>query len=168
MKSKSRSYMCPLSFKSKSLRWAARGDFWTFPTKTMWRTQRFATETICNWSAWWSPNPVIYKFSIYCPCLTMVKKRKLSRSSGVAKTILQVTVKDQEGEEDRRRDDKISSRNGVWRFPVGSERQGRVERYCFNVICGALTTAEVKRLRWDERQVDGWKVRAKCLSILSV
>ena len=47
--------------------------------------------------------------------ITMVKKRKLrwyghiSRSFGMAKTILQRTVK--EGEEDRRRDGKITSRN---------------------------------------------------------
>ena len=86
--------------------------------------------------------------------LTMVKKRKLrwyrpiSRSSGMAKTILQ--GKEQKGEEDRRRDRKITSRNGregVWRFPEGSGRQGRVERYCCNVICGAPTTSEVKGLR---------------------
>ena len=30
---------------SKPLRWNAIGDFWTFPTKTMWRTRRFATES---------------------------------------------------------------------------------------------------------------------------
>ena len=40
---------------SKPSRWDSKGDFWTFPTKIMWRTRRFATE--CNWSAWWSsPN----------------------------------------------------------------------------------------------------------------
>ena len=39
--------------------------------------------------------------------------------------------------------------NGVWRFPEGSGRQGRVERYCCNVICGAPTTSEVKGLRLD-------------------
>ena len=27
------------------LRWDAIGDFWTFPTKTMWQTRRFATES---------------------------------------------------------------------------------------------------------------------------
>ena len=37
--------------------------------------------------------------------------------------------------------------NGVWRFPEGSGRQGRVERYCCNVIRGAPTTSEVKGLR---------------------
>ena len=40
--------------------------------------------------------------------------------------------------------------NGVWRFPEGSGRQGRMERYCFNVICGAPTTSMVKGLRLDE------------------
>ena len=41
-------------------------------------------------------------------------------------------------------------RNGVWRFPERSGRQGRMERYCCNVICGASMTSEVKGLR-DER-----------------
>ena len=40
-------------------------------------------------------------------------------------------------------------RNGVWRFPEGSGRQRKVERYCRNVICGAPMTAEVKGLRLD-------------------
>ena len=43
-------------------------------------------------------------------------------------------------------------KNGVWRFPEGSGRQGRVERYCCKVICGAPTTSEVKGLRWDEQE----------------
>ena len=30
---------------SKLLRWDAIGDFWTFSTKTMWRTRRFTTES---------------------------------------------------------------------------------------------------------------------------
>ena len=30
---------------SKPLRWDAIGDFWTFPTKTMWQMRRFATES---------------------------------------------------------------------------------------------------------------------------
>ena len=45
----------------------------------------------------------------------------------------------------------ILARTGVWRFPEGSRRQGRVERYCCNVICGAPMTSEVKGLR-DERE----------------
>ena len=39
--------------------------------------------------------------------------------------------------------------NGFWRFPEGSGRQGRMERYCCNVICGAPTTSKVKGLRWE-------------------
>ena len=69
--------------------------------------------------------------------LTMVKKRKLrwyghiSRSSCMAKTILQGTVKGVRKTEDRIRDRKITSRNGrEWglEIPEGSGRQGRVER----------------------------------------
>ena len=52
----------------------------------------------------------------------------------------------------------------VRRFPVGSRRQGRVERYCCNVICGAPTTPEVKGLRWEECQVACWKVRTNYIS----
>ena len=37
-------------------------------------------------------------------------------------------------------------RNGIWRFPEGSRRQGRIERYCCNVICGTPTTSEVEGL----------------------
>ena len=40
--------------------------------------------------------------------------------------------------------------NGVWRFPEGSGRQGKVERYYCNVIYGAPTTSEFKGLG-DER-----------------
>ena len=40
--------------------------------------------------------------------------------------------------------------NWVWRFPEGSGRQGRMESYCCNVICGAPTTSKVKGLRWDK------------------
>ena len=50
------------------------------------------------------------------------------------------------------------NRNGVWRFPEGSGRQGRVERYSCNVICGAPTTSEVKRLRRDEPLFRHFKV----------
>ena len=35
-------------------------------------------------------------------------------------------------------------------YPEGSGRQGKVEGYCCNVICGAPTAAKVKGLRWDE------------------
>ena len=41
---------------------------------------------------------------------------------------------------------------GVLRFPEGSGRQGRVERYWCNVIRGAPTTSEIKGLR-DEMRI---------------
>ena len=44
-------------------------------------------------------------------------------------------------------------RNEVWTFPEGSRRQGKVQRYCCNAICGALTTVKVKGLM-DERDID--------------
>ena len=39
---------------------------------------------------------------------------------------------------------------GFWRFPEGSGRQGRIERYCCNAICGAPTGSTVKGLRRNE------------------
>ena len=62
----------------------------------------------------------------------------------MAKTILHGTMKGARGEEDRRKKMRRShqgiDRNRVWRFPEGSGRQGRVERYCCSVICDATTT----------------------------
>ena len=72
----------------------------------------------------------------------------------MSKTILQGTVKGARriGRQKNRWEDNIkeSDGKGVWRFPEGSKRQGRVERYCCNVICGAKTTSDVKGLRWNE------------------
>ena len=102
---------------SKPLRWDAIGDFWAFPTKTMWRTRRFATESIMQLDAWWS--------------LTMVKRRKLrwyghiSRSSGLAKTMLQGTVK---GTRRRRRQKKRWEENiKEWSLenPWGQRKTGK-------------------------------------------
>ena len=96
----------------------------------------------CSWNAWWSPDHGKEKETqMVWPHLKILgHERQFCRGQW----------KEQEGEEDRRRDGKITSRNGVWRFPEGSGRQGRVERYCCNVICGAPTTSEVKGLRWDD------------------
>ena len=48
-------------------------------------------------------------------------------------------------------------RNGVWRVPEGSGRQGRVERYCCHVICGAPMTSKVK-------DCDEMREMGKCLN----
>ena len=37
-------------------------------------------------------------------------------------------MEEETGEQNQRMD-----RNGVWRFPEGSRKQGKVERYCCNV-----------------------------------
>ena len=110
-------------------------------------------------------NRIQNAIGVHDDLLTIVKKLKLrwyghiSRSLGMAKTILQGTVKGERmrGRQKKRWEDNI---NG-WRFPEGSGRQGRMERYCCNVICGAPTTSEVKGLRWDEIAED--KVYDSCI-----
>ena len=91
-------------------------------------------------------NKIQNAFRLHDDLLTMVKKRKhrlyghISRCSGMANTILQRTVKEsrRRGRQKKRWEDNIKAndRNGVWRFPEGSGRQGKVERYCCNLTCG--------------------------------
>ena len=54
--------------------------------------------------------------------------------------------KERKTEEEMGREHQGIDGNGVWRFPEGSGRQGKMERYCCNVICGAPTTSEAKGL----------------------
>ena len=115
-------------------------------------------------------NRIQNAIGVHDDLLTVVKKRKLrwyghiSRSSGMAKTILQGTVKGarRRGRQKKRWEDKHQGMdgNGVWRVPEDSGRQGRIERYCCNVICGAPTTSKVKGLRWD-----GMKHCKPCIKI---
>ena len=82
--------------------------------------------------------------------LTIVKRRKLqwygqvSRSSGLAKTILQGTVKGgrSQGGQRKRWEDNI--RPGVRQVPEGSGEQGKMEKTGCKIICGAPTTLAVK------------------------
>ena len=62
------------------------------------------------------------------------------------------TKKERETEEEMGRYNQRMDRHEVWRFPEGSGRNGRVERYRCNVICGSPMTTEVKGLR-DERDL---------------
>ena len=87
--------------------------------------------------------------------LTMVKKRKLrwfghiSRSSGMAKTILQGTVTgaSRRGRQ-KKWEDNIKKWTGMWfGDSLRAAEDGRMERYCCNVICGAPTTSNVKGQR---------------------
>ena len=89
--------------------------------------------------------------------LTMVKKWKLrwyghiSRSSGMAKTILQGTVKDarRRGRQKKRWEDNIKEWTGMGfgdSLRAAEDREGW-KKYCCSVICGAPTTFKVKRLR---------------------
>ena len=77
--------------------------------------------------------------------LTWVKKRgHISRSSGMATTILQgkgATVKEMGGQHHR------MDRNGVLRFPEGCGRPGIAERYCCNVIAGTSMSRKCYHMR---------------------
>ena len=82
--------------------------------------------------------------------LTVVKRRKLqwhghvSRSSGLAKTILQGTVKggrrQRQTEKEVGRQHQGMDRPGVRQVPEGSGKQGKMEETGCEIICGAPTT----------------------------
>ena len=153
---------------SKPLRWDAIGDFWTFPTKTIWWTKRFASE---------SKNLI----GVHYDLLTMVKKRKLRwyghipRSSGMAKTILQGTVKwaIRRGRQKKRWDDNIKEWTGMGfgvflRAAEDRERlkgivatssvmPWRPSRYrdWFKMTCAPSDDSDHPSLRWAHRSF-GW------------
>ena len=85
--------------------------------------------------------------------LTIVKRRKLqwydhvSRSSGLAKTILQ----SERGKKTRRTKEEVGrhqgmDRPGIRQVPEGSGEQGKMEKTGCKIICGAPTTLAVKGL----------------------
>ena len=85
--------------------------------------------------------------------LTIVKRRKLqwyghvSRSSGLAKTILQGTEKGEEDKADREkagRQHQGMDRPGVRQVPESSGEQGKMEETGCEIICGAQMTLAVK------------------------
>ena len=88
--------------------------------------------------------------------LTIVKRRKLqwyshvSRSSGVAETILQVIVKGGGGREARQTEEEAGrqhqgmDRPGVRQVPEGSGEQGKMEEIGCKIIFSASTTLAVK------------------------
>ena len=84
--------------------------------------------------------------------LTIVKRRKLqwyshvSRSSGLAKAILQGTVKGgrRQGRQRKRwKTRQGMDRTGVRQVPEGSGEQGKMEKTGFEIICDAPTTLAV-------------------------
>ena len=87
--------------------------------------------------------------------LTIVKRCKLqwyghvSRSLGLAKTIMQGTMKGErrQGRQRKRWGDNIGmDRPGVRQVPEGSGKQGKMWRIGCKIICGAPTTLVVKGL----------------------
>ena len=77
-------------------------------------------------------------------------RRHVSRSSGLAKTILQGTVKGarRQGRQRKRWEDKIREWTGLEfaKVPEGSGEQGKMEEAGYEIICGAPTTLMVKGL----------------------
>ena len=106
----------------------------TFSSKTMSRTRRFAAESRMQLECimiLWSPNHVEEPE-------TLAWRRQFCREA----------VKGaRRGRQKYRLEHQGMGGNGVWRFPEGSRRQGKRERYCCNVICAARTTVKVKGLR---------------------
>ena len=84
--------------------------------------------------------------------LTIVKRRKpqyyghVSRSSGLAKIILQGTVKGErrQGRQRERWEDNIREWTGL--VPEGCGEQGKIEKTGYEISCGAPTTLSVKGL----------------------
>ena len=88
--------------------------------------------------------------------LTIVKRLKLqwyghvSRSSGLVKTILQGTMKDERGKKTRQTEEEVGrqhqgmDRPGVRQVPEGSGEQGKMEETDCEIFCGAPTTLAVK------------------------
>ena len=103
-------------------------------------------------------NRIQNAIGVHNDLLTMVKKRKLrwygyiSRSSGMAKTILQGTVKGEARRRGRQKEMGIKHQGmdeyGVWRFPEGSGRQGRVEKYC-HLWCPNDLKGYGTEMRWE-------------------
>ena len=90
----------------------------------------------------------------YEDLLMIVKRRKLqwyghvSRSSGLAKTSLQGTVKGKktrQTEEEVGRQHQRMDRPGDRQVPEGSGEQGKMEETGCEIICGAPTTLAVER-----------------------
>ena len=85
--------------------------------------------------------------------LTIVKRRRLqwyghvSRSSGLAKTILQDTVRGERRQ--RQTEEEVGKQHqgmdspGVRQVPEGSAEQGKMEETGCETICGVLTTLVV-------------------------
>ena len=103
----------------------------------------------CNWSAWWSPNyGKETETQMVWPHFKILWHGE-DNSAGDSER----SKKERKTEEKMGRQHQGMDRNGVWRFPGGSGRQGRMERYCCHVIGGAPMTSEVKGLRWDDDSI---------------
>ena len=141
--------------RSKPLRWDAIGVFWTFSTKTMWHTRRFATES---------------RMQLECMMMGNGNSDGMATSQDPLawrRQFCRGLWKKQEGEEDRRRDGKITSRNirecGL-DIPQGQRKTGKGKKVLLQ--CHLWCPRRPQRLReWDEMLLcNRRKVRAGDIS----
>ena len=104
-------------------------------------------------------NRIQNAIGVHDDLLTMVKKRKLrwyghiSRASGIAKTILQGTVKGarRRGRQKKRWEDNIEEWTGMgFGDPWGQRKTGKDGKVLLQRYLWCPTTSKVKGLRWDE------------------
>ena len=124
-----------------------------FKSKSQWRFKM--PVSICPANIFWATE-IQQATGPHGDLLTIVKRRKLqcychvSRSSGLAKTILQGTVKGGRRQDGQRKrwEDNIREWTGlgVRQVPEGSGEQGKMEKTGCKIICGAPTTLAVKGL----------------------
>ena len=134
----------------QALRWDAIGDFWTFSYK----------DHVTNEA---DRNRIQNEIGVHDDLVTMVKKRKLrwyghiSRSFGVAKTILQGAVKGARRRERQKRDGKMTSRNGQkWNLeiPWWQRKTGKGIVATPSVVPRLLSRLrDWDEMRWDDRTV---------------
>ena len=141
---------------SKPLRWDAIGDFWTFPTKT-----HVTNEEVHN--------RIQNAIGVHDDLLTMVKKRKLrwychiSRSTGMAKTILQGTVKGarRRGRQQKRWEDNIKEWMGMG---FGDSLRATEDREGWKGIVATSSVVPWQPLRlrdWDKMRWDTLNICVK-------
>ena len=133
---------------SKPLRWDAIGDFWKILTRPCDEIGGPQQNPGCIWSAWWSPNNgKETKTHIVWP---------ISRSSGMAKTILQETVKgaSRRGRQKKRWKDNIKEWTGMG---LGDSLWAAEDREGWKGIVATSSVVPRRPARfrdWDEMRRD--------------
>ena len=147
---------------SKPWRWDAIRDFRKFPTNTIWRTRRFATESRIQLEC----------MMISCPWRKNGNSDRMATSQDPLVWWRQFCGgqwKEQEREEDRRRDGKITSKNGQeWSLEIPWGQRKTVKGGKVLLQRCAPTTVKVKRRRWDERYYITCKANKQHLNLTNI